>query len=47
LLPGIGRAIALEKGRLSEGVLTIEDVRTADEIALISDSRGWRRAILG
>jgi para-aminobenzoate synthetase/4-amino-4-deoxychorismate lyase len=46
LLPGIGRAIALEEGRLSEGVLTIEDVRTADEIALISDTRGWRRAVL-
>jgi para-aminobenzoate synthetase / 4-amino-4-deoxychorismate lyase len=46
LLPGIGRAIALEEGRLIEGVLTIEDVRTADEIALISDARGWRRAVL-
>jgi para-aminobenzoate synthetase/4-amino-4-deoxychorismate lyase len=46
LLPGIGRAIALEVGRLIEGVLTIEDVRTANEIALISDARGWRRAVL-
>lgn len=46
LLPGIGRAIVLEEGRLVEGVLTIADVRTADELALISDARGWRRAVL-
>ena len=46
LLPGIGRAVALEEGRLVEGVLTVEDLRTADEIALISDARGWRRAAL-
>jgi para-aminobenzoate synthetase/4-amino-4-deoxychorismate lyase len=46
LLPGVGRAIALEDGRLIQGVLTVEDVRTAEEIALISDARGWRRAVL-
>jgi para-aminobenzoate synthetase/4-amino-4-deoxychorismate lyase len=46
LLPGIGRAIALEEGRLAERSLTVEDVRAADEIALVSDARGWRRAVL-
>jgi len=46
LLPGIGRAVALDEGRLIEGVLTIEDARTADELALISDARGWRSAVL-
>jgi para-aminobenzoate synthetase / 4-amino-4-deoxychorismate lyase len=46
LLPGIGRAVALEEGRLVEGPVTIEDARSADEIALISDARGWRRAVI-
>jgi para-aminobenzoate synthetase/4-amino-4-deoxychorismate lyase len=46
LLPGIGRAVALEEGRLVEGPVTIDRARTAEEIALISDTRGWRRATL-
>jgi para-aminobenzoate synthetase / 4-amino-4-deoxychorismate lyase len=46
LLPGIGRAVALEEGRVVEGRLSIDDVRSADELALISDTRGWRRAEL-
>ena len=46
LLPGIGRAVALEEGRLVEGSVTIEEARSADEIALISDTRGWRLATL-
>jgi len=46
LLPGIGRAVALEEGRLTEAPLTIEEVRSAEELALISDARGWRRAVL-
>jgi para-aminobenzoate synthetase/4-amino-4-deoxychorismate lyase len=46
LLPGIGRAVALEEGRLEEGRLTIDEVRSAEEVAMISDSRGWRRAVL-
>ena len=46
LLPGIGRAVALEEGRVVEGSVTIEEARSAEEIALISDARGWRRAVL-
>jgi para-aminobenzoate synthetase/4-amino-4-deoxychorismate lyase len=46
LLSGIGRAVALEEGRLVESRLTIDDVRSAEEVALVSDARGWRRAVL-
>jgi para-aminobenzoate synthetase / 4-amino-4-deoxychorismate lyase len=46
LLPGIGRAVALDSGELTERTLTIEEVRSATDVALISDSRGWRRAEL-
>ncbi|MCD6020794.1 MAG: para-aminobenzoate synthase, subunit [Actinomycetia bacterium] len=46
LLPGIGRAVALEEGRVVEGTVTIADARSAEELALISDARGWRRAVL-
>ena len=45
LLPGIGRAVALEDGSLSEDPISIEELRSADEIALVSDARGWRRAV--
>ena len=46
LLPGIGRAVALEDGSLTEAPVTIEDVRSSEEVALVSDARGWRRAVL-
>jgi para-aminobenzoate synthetase/4-amino-4-deoxychorismate lyase len=46
LLPGIGRGVALEEGTLTERPVTIDDVRTAGELVLISDARGWRRAVL-
>ncbi len=46
LLPGIGRAVALEEGILTEAAVTIDAVRSSDEVALISDARGWRRAVL-
>ena len=46
LLPGIGRAVALEDGTLTEVPITIEDLRSAEELALVSDARGWRRAVL-
>jgi para-aminobenzoate synthetase/4-amino-4-deoxychorismate lyase len=46
LLPGIGRAVALEEGPLTEASVTIEDLRSSEELALISDARGWRRAVL-
>jgi para-aminobenzoate synthetase / 4-amino-4-deoxychorismate lyase len=46
LLPGIGRAVALDEGSVAEAALTIEELRSAAELALISDARGWRRAFL-
>jgi para-aminobenzoate synthetase/4-amino-4-deoxychorismate lyase len=46
LLPGIGRAVALEAGELTEDVVTIEDARSAEELVLISDTRGRRGAEL-
>ena len=46
LLPGIGRAVALEEGTLIEAPMTIEDLRSSEEIGLVSDARGWRRAVL-
>jgi branched-subunit amino acid aminotransferase/4-amino-4-deoxychorismate lyase len=46
LLPGIGRAVALEEGTMTEAPVTIEDLRSSEEIALVSDARGWRRAVL-
>jgi para-aminobenzoate synthetase/4-amino-4-deoxychorismate lyase len=46
LLPGIGREVALEEGRLSERRITVDEARSAEELALVSDTRGWRRAVL-
>jgi para-aminobenzoate synthetase / 4-amino-4-deoxychorismate lyase len=46
LLPGIGRAVAIEEGRAVEGTVAIADARSAEELTLISDARGWRRAVL-
>jgi len=46
LLPGIGRAVALEEGRLAEAPVTIDDLRSSEELTLVSDARGWRRAVL-
>ena len=46
LLPGIGRAVALEDGSLTEAPMTVEALRSYKEVALISDARGWRPAVL-
>ena len=46
LLPGIGREIALEERILTESPVTIDALRSSEEIALISDARGWRNAVL-
>jgi para-aminobenzoate synthetase / 4-amino-4-deoxychorismate lyase len=46
LLPGIGRAVALDEGRLEEGTITVAALRGAEEVALVSDNRGWRRVVL-
>jgi para-aminobenzoate synthetase/4-amino-4-deoxychorismate lyase len=45
-LPGIGREVALESMRATERVIHIDDLRHAEEIAVVNSLRGWRRARL-
>lgn len=45
-LDGVGRRLALEAGELVERELTASDLEKAEEIAVISSARGWRRAVL-
>jgi para-aminobenzoate synthetase/4-amino-4-deoxychorismate lyase len=44
LLPGTGRAAMLEEERFAERVISVEELLGADQVALVSDTRGWRRA---
>jgi para-aminobenzoate synthetase/4-amino-4-deoxychorismate lyase len=46
LLPGCYRAVLVREGALVERPLTIEELRRAREVALISSVRGWRAAEL-
>ena len=45
-LPGVERGRLLEQGLLSERVLHLGDLHDAEELAVISSLRGWRRARL-
>lgn len=45
-LPGIGRRLLLERGAAVERSITVAELRAAEEIALVSSVRGWRRARL-
>ena len=45
-LPGVERARWLGSGRLSERVLTVADLRNAEQLAVLSSLRGWRHAAL-
>jgi para-aminobenzoate synthetase/4-amino-4-deoxychorismate lyase len=45
-LPGIGRARLIGEGVLSEAVLRPEDLRGADELAVVNSLRGWQCATL-
>lgn len=45
-LAGVGRRLALERGELVERPLTIEALRGATELAVISSARGWRPVVL-
>ncbi len=45
-LPGVERGRLLELGRLHERLLTVEDLEAADQLAVLSSLRGWRRARL-
>jgi para-aminobenzoate synthetase / 4-amino-4-deoxychorismate lyase len=42
LLPGIGREVALEEGWVSERPVSIEELRRAEAVELLSDNRGRR-----
>lgn len=44
LLPGTAREAMLEDGTIDERTLTVEEFLGADEVALVSGARGWRRA---
>jgi para-aminobenzoate synthetase/4-amino-4-deoxychorismate lyase len=46
LLPGVGRELAIEEGRVEERPITVDELRGAEEVALVSDNRGWRRVQL-
>jgi para-aminobenzoate synthetase/4-amino-4-deoxychorismate lyase len=42
LLAGVHRRVLLEKGTIVERVITVDELRDADEIALVNSVRGWR-----
>ena len=46
LLPGVGRAVALREGRVTEAVVRIEDLPRVDGWAFINSLRGWLDADL-
>ncbi|MBI3648196.1 MAG: aminotransferase class IV, partial [Actinobacteria bacterium] len=46
LLPGIERAALLEAGTLTERPIRVEELAGAQEIAVVSSVRGFRRAVL-
>jgi para-aminobenzoate synthetase/4-amino-4-deoxychorismate lyase len=45
-LPGVYRSVLLGVGRIHERVVTLDDLRGADEVALINSVRLWRPALL-
>jgi len=45
LLPGTFRAVLLRDGRLQERPVTVQELRGAEELALVSSVRGWRAAV--
>jgi para-aminobenzoate synthetase/4-amino-4-deoxychorismate lyase len=46
LLPGTYRAVLVREGRLAERPVTVDELRQATGIALVSSARGWRPATL-
>ncbi|MEX1038000.1 MAG: aminodeoxychorismate synthase component I, partial [Acidimicrobiia bacterium] len=45
-LPGVYREMLLDDEEVEEDVVTIEDLKGADEIAVTNAVRGWRKAVL-
>jgi para-aminobenzoate synthetase/4-amino-4-deoxychorismate lyase len=46
LLPGTFRADLLEKGKIREEVITVEQLKSNNGIYIINSVRKWREAIL-
>lgn len=46
LLPGVGRAQALQAGRLAERVVRVEDLPRVEALAFVNSLRGWIDATL-
>ncbi len=46
LLPGVARALAISQRGVAEQVLTVDDLKCADELAVTNALRGWRKATL-
>ncbi|MDR7304889.1 aminodeoxychorismate synthase component I [Rhodoferax saidenbachensis] len=46
LLPGIGRAVHLQSGRLTEAVVRVDDLQRARGLAFVNSLRGWLDAVL-
>ena len=46
LLPGTYRNVLLRDGRMTERPVTVDELRGAGELALVSSVRGWRPAAL-
>ncbi|MEX0795531.1 MAG: aminodeoxychorismate synthase component I [Acidimicrobiia bacterium] len=45
-LPGVYREMLLDDEEVEEDVVTVEDLKRADEIAVTNAVRGWRKAVL-
>lgn len=41
LLPGVGRALAVEAGKIEEGIIRTEDLSRAEAVAFLNSLRGW------
>ena len=46
LLPGCERAALLDEGALAERRISVDDLQRAEEVAVLSSVRPWRRAVL-
>lgn len=46
LLPGTFRQFLLDAGEIKEGIITVRDLETSEEIYLINSVRKWRRVFL-
>ncbi|MGE4329729.1 chorismate-binding protein [Diaphorobacter sp.] len=44
LLPGVGRAVALREGRLTEAVVRLQDLPRVQGLAFVNSLRGWLTA---